>query len=85
VYTGIDSPDGGGDGLIFSPMPGKVVKLNVKPGDTVKKGTVMLIVEAMKMENNIIAPRDGKIEKINIKTGMMVDGSKPLMAMITDY
>jgi 3-methylcrotonyl-CoA carboxylase alpha subunit len=84
VYTGIDSPDGGGDGLIFSPMPGKVVKVNVKPGDDVKKGNVLLIVEAMKMENNIIAPRDGKIEKVNVKSGMMVDGSKPLMAMISD-
>ncbi len=81
VYTGIDSPDGGGDGLIFTPMPGKVVKVNVKPGDEVKKGNVLLIVEAMKMENNIKAPKDGKIEKVNVKTGNMVDGSKPLMVM----
>ena len=81
VYTGIDSPDGGGDGLIFSPMPGKVVKINVKPGDEVKKGEVLLIVEAMKMENNIIAPKDGKIEKVNVKAGKMVDGSKPVLVM----
>jgi len=81
VYTGIDSPDGGGDGLIFSPMPGKVVKINVKPGDEVKKGAVLLIVEAMKMENNIIAPKDGKIEKVNVKAGKMVDGSKPVLVM----
>jgi len=81
VYTGIDSPDGGGDGLIFSPMPGKVVKINVKPGDEVKKGEVLLIVEAMKMENNIIAPKDGKIEKVYVKAGKMVDGSKPVLVM----
>lgn len=81
VYTGIDSPDGGGDGLIFTPMPGKVVMVNVKPGEKVEKGSVLLIVEAMKMENNIIAPRDGKVEKINVKAGNMVDGSKPLLLM----
>jgi len=81
VYTGIDSPDGGGDGLIFSPMPGKVVKINVKLGDEVKKGAVLLIVEAMKMENNIIAPKDGIIEKVNVKAGKMVDGSKPVLVM----
>ncbi len=81
VYTGIDSPDGGGDGLIFTPMPGKVVKINVKPGDEVKKGAVLLIVEAMKMENNIVAPKDGRIEKVNVKAGKMVDGSKPVLVM----
>ena len=81
VYTGIDSPDGGGDGLIFTPMPGKVVKINVKPGDEVTKGAVLLIVEAMKMENNIVAPKDGKIEKVNVKAGKMVDGSKPVLVM----
>jgi 3-methylcrotonyl-CoA carboxylase alpha subunit len=81
VYTGIDSPDGGGDGLIFTPMPGKVVKVNIKPGDEVTKGSVLLIVEAMKMENNIVAPRDGKVEKVNVKAGKMVDGSQPLLVM----
>ncbi len=81
VYTGIDSPDGDSQGLIFTPMPGKVVKLNVKTGDSVSKGDVLLVVEAMKMENNVLAPRDGKIEKVNVRTGRMVDGSKPLVVM----
>ncbi len=80
-YTGIDSPDGGADGLIFSPMPGKVVKVNVSPGDTITKGSVLLIVEAMKMENNILAPRDGIVEKVNVKAGRMVDGSKPVLML----
>lgn len=84
VYTGIDSPDGGGDGLIFTPMPGKVVKVNVKPGEEVSKGVVLLIVEAMKMENNIVAPRNGKVEKVNVKEGNMVDGSKPLLVFADD-
>lgn len=84
TYSGIDSPDGAGDGLIFSPMPGKVVKLNVKTGDAVKKGQVLLIVEAMKMENNIVAPKDGVVEKVNVKTGIMVDGNKPVLVMEND-
>ncbi len=81
VYTGIESPDGGGDGLIFTPMPGKVVKVNVKRGQEVKKGQVLLVVEAMKMENNILAPRDGIVEKVSVSGGKMVDGSAPLITM----
>ncbi|MFP4471623.1 MAG: biotin/lipoyl-containing protein, partial [Bacteroidales bacterium] len=81
VYTGIDSPDGGAQGLIFTPMPGKVVKVNVKSGDSVAKGQVLVVVEAMKMENNVVAPRDGVIEKVNVNTGKMVDGSKPLVVL----
>jgi biotin carboxyl carrier protein len=58
-----------------------VVKVNVKAGDAVTKGSVLVIVEAMKMENNIVAPRDGKVEKVNVKAGKMVDGSQPLLVM----
>jgi acetyl-CoA carboxylase biotin carboxylase subunit len=79
VYTGIDSPNGEGQNSIFTPMPGKVIKVNVKNGGQVKKGEVMMIVEAMKMENSIAAPRDAKIEKVNVKKGQMVDGSRPLV------
>ena len=58
---------------LFSPMPGKVIKVNVQAGDKVKRGTVMLVVEAMKMENNIIAEQDAIVEKIAVKEGEMVD------------
>ncbi|MCB0822874.1 MAG: acetyl-CoA carboxylase biotin carboxylase subunit [Bacteroidales bacterium] len=75
---------GGKDGEIVSPMPGKVIKINIKNGAKVKKGDVLMIVEAMKMENNILSPRDGKIDKVNVKTGDMVDGSKELVSMISD-
>jgi len=71
-------------GEIVSPMPGKVIKINVKKGKEVKKGDVLLVVEAMKMENSITAPKDGKVEKINVMTGEMVDGSKELITMITE-
>jgi 3-methylcrotonyl-CoA carboxylase alpha subunit len=65
-------------GEIVSPMPGKVIKINVKEGKKVKKGDILMVVEAMKMENNIVAPNDGQVEKINVKAGEMVDGSKEL-------
>jgi 3-methylcrotonyl-CoA carboxylase alpha subunit len=67
------------DQRICSPMPGKVVKVNVKPGDTVAKGDLLLVVEAMKMENNIISPKDGEVEIVNFKQGDMVDPATELV------
>ncbi|MGN0033939.1 MAG: acetyl/propionyl/methylcrotonyl-CoA carboxylase subunit alpha [Candidatus Limimorpha sp.] len=62
------------DDLRFvSPMPGNVMKMNVKEGDTVTAGTVLCIVEAMKMENNIVARCDAKVAKVNVKEGDKVD------------
>lgn len=48
-----------GSEQIVSPMPGNILNVNVKVGDAVKKGQVLLILEAMKMENEIMAPKDG--------------------------
>ncbi len=70
---------GSQESRISSPMPGKIVKVNVKPGDLVTKGTVLLIVEAMKMENNILAGKDGEIEKVNAKAGETVDTTTELI------
>lgn len=64
---------------ITSPMPGKVIKINVSEGDVVKKGDVVMIIEAMKMENRINAPKDCTIQKINVKTGEMVESSTTLI------
>ena len=58
---------------LFSPMPGKVLKVNVKKGDQVKRGKVMLVVEAMKMENNIVAEDDAVVENVTVEEGDMVD------------
>ncbi len=68
-----------GDAKIVSPMPGKVIKINVSEGQEVKKGEVLLIVEAMKMENNITSPKSGIIAQINVAEGDMVDGSLELV------
>jgi len=67
--------------LLSSPMPGKVIQLNVKAGDTVKQGDALLIVEAMKMENNIIAPKNAKVEEVYVSQDAMVDRNMPLVKL----
>ena len=62
----------GGAGDVVAPMPGTVLKVNVNNGDTVASGDVILILEAMKMENEIVAPCAGKIT-LNVKAGETVD------------
>lgn len=56
-------------GSLKSPLPGIIVDIKVNVGDSVKKGQVVAILEAMKMENNIAAPIDGKVTEINVGTG----------------
>ena len=68
-------------GNIVSPMPGKVLKVNVAEGETVTKGQVLMVVEAMKMENNILSTKDAVVEKLLVKEGDMVDGSQKLMQL----
>jgi glutaconyl-CoA/methylmalonyl-CoA decarboxylase subunit gamma len=58
-----------GAGHIKSPLPGVILDLFVKEGDTVKQGQKLLCLEAMKMENNIDSDKDGKIIKINVNKG----------------
>ncbi len=65
--------------VLTSPMPGKVIKINGKKGSEIKKGNVVLVIEAMKMENNIIAHRDARIEKIPVSVGDMVEAGVPLV------
>jgi biotin carboxyl carrier protein len=67
------------NGSISSPMPGKVIKIRVKPGDLVKKGDTLAILEAMKMENHIGASADGVVKEVFVKEGDMVDGGMVLM------
>ena len=71
------------DANLFAPMPGKVVKINVKPGDKVKRGTILIVVEAMKMENNIIASGDAVVEKVAVKEGDMVNTDIQLIYLST--
>ena len=57
---------------IKSPLPGNVLKVNVAEGDSFKEGDVLMIMESMKMENNILAERDGKILKVVAPAGKAV-------------
>ncbi len=65
-------PAAGGES-ITSPMPGTILSVNVQNGSQVKKGDVLMILEAMKMENEIIAPVDGTIASVNTTKGSSVD------------
>ena len=56
-------------GAVKSPLPGVILQVNCKVGDTVKRGQNLLVLEAMKMENNINADRDGKIIEIKVNKG----------------
>jgi biotin carboxyl carrier protein len=68
-----------GDGVVNSPMPGKVVKVLVKEGDEVEAGTPLVVVEAMKMENELLAERAGVVSRVFVKTGDAVEGGARLI------
>jgi 3-methylcrotonyl-CoA carboxylase alpha subunit len=67
-------------GRLTAPMPGKVVAVQVKPGQAVKKGEPLVIMEAMKMEHTIAAPADGTVEDILYAVGDQVADGAPLLA-----
>lgn len=62
-------------------MPGNILDVKVKPGDSVKAGDTLLILEAMKMENEISAPQDGTIASIDVRKGDVVDSGALLCTM----
>jgi len=80
VAGGADAAVGVKD-KIFAPMPGKVVKILVAEGQEVKAGQPMVIVEAMKMENQVNSAADGKVKKINFKDGDQVDTETPIIEL----
>jgi biotin carboxyl carrier protein len=66
---------------VNAPMPGTILKVNVKQGDAVKAGTVLCVLEAMKMENEILAPKDGTITQVAVIKGAAVDTGAPLVVI----
>lgn len=66
---------------IVSPMPGSIVKINVKEGDTVRKGQVLLVLEAMKMENELKATQDCKVSKVMAEEKKPVDKGQILLKL----
>ncbi len=77
---------GGGDAAavrdkIFAPMPGKIVKIMVAVGDEVKVKQPMVIVEAMKMENQVNSRADGRVKAVNFAAGDQVDTETPIIEL----
>ena len=70
-----------GSEQIVSPMPGNILNVNIKVGDAVKKGQVLLILEAMKMENEIMAPKDGTVTSVNVQKGSTVESGALLVTL----
>jgi len=76
------APAGGaGSVKVSSPMQGKILRLNNKPGDAVKKGQAVIVLEAMKMENEIVATQDGTVASIDVAVGDMVDSGQVVFTM----
>lgn len=73
--------EGISDGSVISPMPGNIVAVKVKPGEYVDKGTELLILEAMKMENVLSASISGIVDKVNVKTGTLVSDGDVLLTI----
>ena len=66
---------------VSAPMPGKILSVNAQVGQDVKKGDVILLLEAMKMENEVVAPQDGKVASINVAAGAMVESGEVLATL----
>jgi 3-methylcrotonyl-CoA carboxylase alpha subunit len=68
-----------GGGVVRALMPGRIVRLLVDRGENVKRGAALVILEAMKMENEIHAPADGVVDAIFVETGQTVEGGADLL------
>ncbi len=66
---------------VEAPMPGKILKTPVNAGAAVKKGDVILVLEAMKMENEIVAPQDGTLVSVNVAVGQAVEAGEVLATL----
>lgn len=66
---------------VSAPMPGNILSVNVSQGQAVKAGDILVILEAMKMENEIVAPRDGTIAQVVTAKGAVVDTGAPLIVL----
>ena len=72
------APAGGTGEAVPAPMPGAIVDIRVAVGDAVKQGQTLVVLEAMKMENDIVSPRDGVITKVDVAKGETVSAGAPL-------
>ena len=72
------------EGDLRAPMAGKVIQVMIEPGDQVKSGDTLVILEAMKMEQQIVAPRDGSIDRVRCREGDQVTAGMELVVLTTE-
>lgn len=75
------APAPAGSTVVKAPMPGTILDIKVNVGDSVKSGDVLCILEAMKMENEIMAPKDGKVVAVNTSKGASVNNGDALISL----
>ena len=75
------APAAAGGVVVQAPMPGKILSVKASVGTAVKKGDVILLLEAMKMENEVVAPEDGTIASINVSAGDTVEAGDTLATL----
>ena len=76
--TDVEVKDEGG---LTAPMPGKILEVHVREGQSVSSGDVLMVMEAMKMEHKIVASSDGKVDSINFKEGDQVPQGAELLSI----
>ena len=67
--------------VVKAPMPGNILKINVAPGQKVEEGDVLIVLEAMKMENEIVATKSGTVAQVAISKGAVVETGTPLVVI----
>ncbi|MDD5507221.1 MAG: acetyl-CoA carboxylase biotin carboxyl carrier protein subunit [Bacteroidales bacterium] len=72
---------GSNENRIIAPIPGRIFRINIKEGDRISKGDVVLVIDAMKMENNILSKREGTVRKILVKLDDMVEAGARLVEL----
>ena len=75
---------GTGSGLVSSAIPGKIVSVLVSEEDSVETGSVVIVLEAMKMQNEIKSSIDGRVKKVMCKPGERIEANVPLMEIVND-
>ncbi len=76
-----NSRKGKSSGVVSSPIPGKIVSINLSVGDTVNEGDVIMVLEAMKMQNEIQAPIGGIVTELNCSPGETIEANSPLVVI----
>ena len=75
------APASAGSVKVDAPMPGNILDIKVSNGASVKAGDVLVILEAMKMENDIVAPQDGTVASVNVNKGDTVEAGQTIITL----